>query len=96
MLSGPEPTRSHLEEQLIDLLTPLNHLQVFLVRGLPNEGTISLDLPSYPRLQSSSWRETCRKAQWMQSVNLSKWVQYVNGFTMPRYRCSSYPDTRTN
>ena len=47
MLSGPEPTRSHLEEQLIDLLTPLNHLQIFLVRGLPNEGTISLDLPPH-------------------------------------------------
>lgn len=47
MLSGPEPTRSHLEERLIDLLKPLQHLQIFLVRGLPSEGTISLDLPPH-------------------------------------------------
>ena len=45
MLSGPEPTRSHLEERLLSILKPLKHLQIFLVRGLPNEGTISLNLP---------------------------------------------------
>lgn len=45
VLSGPEPTRSHLEECLTRLLKHLEHLQIFLVRGLPNEGTISLDLP---------------------------------------------------
>ena len=47
MLSGPEPTRSHLEERLIHLLKPLKHLQIFLVRGLPKEGTISLNLPPH-------------------------------------------------
>ena len=47
MLSGPEPSRSHVEDRLISLLKPLKHLQIFLVRGLPSEGTISLDLPPH-------------------------------------------------
>lgn len=47
MLSGPEPTRSHLEERLISILKPLEHLQIFLVRGLPNDSTTSLDLPTH-------------------------------------------------
>jgi len=47
MLSGPEPARSHLEERLVSLLKSLEHLQIFLVRGLPNEDTISLNLPSH-------------------------------------------------
>ena len=47
MLSGPEPMRSHLEERLTSLLEPLEHLQFFLVRGLPNDDTSSLDLPPH-------------------------------------------------
>lgn len=47
MLSGPEPTRSQLEERLTNLLEPLNHLQIVLVRGLPNKGPIPLDLPPH-------------------------------------------------
>ena len=47
LLSGPEPARSHLEECLINILKPLKHLQICLVRGLPNEDSIPLNLPPH-------------------------------------------------